>query len=664
MERSQLSERSRAKSLATSLVLAAWAAVCSVAPAAAQRANDVADCQSMDFERTVAGCTRLLDPSRREPPLVRSQVLNNRGLAYFLRNDYPRAIEDLSEAIRLNPKFAKPRVTRSMAYAAQGDRSREMQDLDEALRIDPRQAKAYQLRGAALSLQGQYDRAAQDLDLAIRLDPSEADSYRYRSLVRSRKGDLEAALADAAEWLKRDRRSAEPVSDHEAAVALGGLLRDDRQLARCVDIFSRALGAGSRPVGDDWKILSQRGICYERSRQWERAEQDLKQALALVPDQPDAMSSLGQAWLARGLNLEEGAGLIGRAAAMRPDDGDIIATLGFAHLQLGRYGEAVSSLERALKLKGDDPTIHDRLGDAFWRAGRKADAVVQWTKARSVERSADVLAGLDDKLRRGLPDVAPAIASPPPVVAAAVVPNVSAGTAGPGRRIALVIGNSAYQGVSALPNPRRDAAAVAAALKSVGFQIVRLEGDLAREKLIDALRTFAREAASADWAVIYFAGHGLEVGGMNYLVPVDAKLESDRDVQYEAVALEQVVGAVEGARKLRLVVLDACRDNPFVARMKRTVASRSIGRGLARVEPEGGTLVAYAAKGGEIALDGSGANSPFVGALLRHLPTPGLEIGKLFRQVRDDVLAATGRKQEPFVYGSLPGEDFFFVAGK
>jgi uncharacterized caspase-like protein len=125
-----------------------------------------------------------------------------------------------------------------------------------------------------------------------------------------------------------------------------------------------------------------------------------------------------------------------------------------------------------------------------------------------------------------------------------------------------------------------------------------------------------------------------------------------------------VLGSVEAARKLRLVILDACRDNPFVRQMRRTVASRSIGRGLGAIEPEGGTLVAYAAKHGQVALDGEGTNSPFVAALVQRLPTPGMEINKLFRVVRDDVIAATGRKQEPFVYGSLPGEDFFFVAGK
>src|SRR5262249_51047452 len=172
----------------------------------------------------------------------------------------------------------------------------------------------------------------------------------------------------------------------------------------------------------------------------------------------------------------------------------------------------------------------------------------------------------------------------PPVVAALPPPSPApVPPANPGRRVALVVGNSAYQTVPRLPNPRSDAELVAGALRAVGFQTVRLESDLARDKLIDALRAFGREAESADWALVYFAGHGVEVGGVNSLIPVDARIESDRDLQYEAVALEQVLGSVEAARKLRLVILDACRDNPFVRQMRRTVASRSIGRRLGPV---------------------------------------------------------------------------------
>lgn len=236
-----------------------------------------------------------------------------------------------------------------------------------------------------------------------------------------------------------------------------------------------------------------------------------------------------------------------------------------------------------------------------------------------------------------------------------------------GRRVALVIGNSLYQNVPKLPNPSSDAAAVGTALRAVGFQSVTVLNDLSREGTLNALRSFAAEAASADWAVIYYAGHGMEAAGMNYLVPVDAALKSDRDLSIEAVSLEQVLNAAERASSLRLVILDACRDNPFASQMKRslTVASRSVSRGLASVEPDAGTLVVYAAKHGETASDGDGTNSPFATAFMSNLKKPNLEIRRLFDYVRDDVMDVTRRQQQPFTYGSLSGrQEYFFVATK
>jgi len=232
-----------------------------------------------------------------------------------------------------------------------------------------------------------------------------------------------------------------------------------------------------------------------------------------------------------------------------------------------------------------------------------------------------------------------------------------------GDRIALVMGNSVYKNVPALTNPARDADTIASSLRAVGFKTVQLRNDLTREKLTDALQSFAAEADKADWAVVYFAGHGLEVNGTNYLIPVDARLAADRDVEFEAVPLDRVMNAVSGAKRLRLVMLDACRDNPFANQMRRSVATRTIGRGLANVEPEAGTLVVYAAKHGQVALDGDGGNSPFVTALTKRMNTPGLEVRRLFDHVRDDVLEMTNRAQQPFSYGSLPGsEDYYFRA--
>jgi len=233
-----------------------------------------------------------------------------------------------------------------------------------------------------------------------------------------------------------------------------------------------------------------------------------------------------------------------------------------------------------------------------------------------------------------------------------------------GKRVALVVGDSAYQNVPPLRNPANDAAMMEITFRQAGFDVVDARHDLSAQETRQALRQFADSAQDADIAVIYYAGHGVEVDGINYLIPVDARLERDNDVFDEALPLDRVLLAVEPARQLRLVILDACRDNPFAKTMKRTVASRAIGRGLAKVEPDSpNLLIAYSAKAGSTAQDGNGSNSPFTMALARHLTTPGLDIRKAFGFVRDDVLKNTGNQQEPFVYGSLGGEDVALVPG-
>jgi uncharacterized caspase-like protein len=233
------------------------------------------------------------------------------------------------------------------------------------------------------------------------------------------------------------------------------------------------------------------------------------------------------------------------------------------------------------------------------------------------------------------------------------------------KRVALVLGNSAYQNVARLPNPVNDGAAIAATLKDAGFDVVDSRHDLMAAETRRALRDFADRARDADIAVVYYAGHGIEVDGTNYLIPVDARLERDTDVYDEAFSLDRVLLAIEPAKRLRLVILDACRDNPFAKVMKRTVASRAIGQGLAKVEPASpNTLIAYAAKAGSTAADGDSRNSPFTSALVKHITTPGLDVRKAFGFVRDDVLKNTSNRQEPYVYGSLGGDDVPLVPAK
>src|SRR4051794_1042994 len=226
------------------------------------------------------------------------------------------------------------------------------------------------------------------------------------------------------------------------------------------------------------------------------------------------------------------------------------------------------------------------------------------------------------------------------------------------KRVALVLGNSNYQNVAPLANPVNDSSKIAATLKDAGFDVVDSRRDLAAAETRRALRDFADRARDADIAVVYYAGHGIEVDGGNYLIPVDARLERDTDIYDEGLSLDRILIAIEPAKKLRLVILDACRDNPFARTMKRTVATRAVGQGLAKVEPTSpNVLIAYSAKAGSTAADGDGTNSPFTIALAHHLTTPGLDVRRAFGFVRDEVLKTTANRQEPFVYGSLGGDD-------
>ena len=196
----------------------------------------------------------------------------------------------------------------------------------------------------------------------------------------------------------------------------------------------------------------------------------------------------------------------------------------------------------------------------------------------------------------------------------------------PERRVALVVGNSRYAHATPLRNPANDAKLLAASLRQTGFTEVRELYDADLSTLGRALKDFGDLAVGSDWAVIYFAGHGIEVGGANYLIPVDARLEQQAHVEDEAMPLSRVMSKVTGASKLQLVILDACRNNPFVPRMRGTGRqSRSIGSGLTAIEPETGVLVAYAARDGTTALDGetTSANSPYADALARHMARAG-----------------------------------------
>ncbi|RAI43926.1 tetratricopeptide repeat protein [Rhodoplanes roseus] len=190
--------------------------------------------------------------------------------------------------------------------------------------------------------------------------------------------------------------------DIEAILALGNILRDRKKYAECADVYGKAIDLVKNPSRPNWMIFYFRGICYERSKQWAKAEADLKKALELYPDQPHVLNYLGYSWIDQHVNLDDGMRLIRKAVDQRPDDGYIVDSLGWAYYRIGNYDEAIKHLERAVELKPMDPTINDHLGDAYWKVGRQLEAKFQWTHARDLKPEPDDLGKIEQKLKTGM----------------------------------------------------------------------------------------------------------------------------------------------------------------------------------------------------------------------------------------------------------------------
>jgi tetratricopeptide (TPR) repeat protein len=435
---------------------------------------------------------------------------------------------------------------------------------------------------------------------------------------------------------------------------------------RCVNASGReAIVACDRMIASGETGSRGRAVAYyHRGQAWlntgeyDRAIADFDASIRLDPASAWTWNNRGTAWYFKG---DRDRAFADFDAAVQRDPEYAIAwhNRGEVRKDKGDFNGAIADYSKAIGLDPsytaayvDRALTYERIGDL---AQAKQDFRIALSQPAKYNDGEQAQATARERLALLSP------AEPRPSTSA--IPSLPPPVHEAGRRIALVIGNAAYAAAPPLTNPPRDADLLAATLQKTGFETVRRISNLGREKFVEALQAFARDARQADWAVIYFAGHGIEIGGTNYLIPTDARLETDRDVQLEAISLDQVLAAVEGARKLRLVLLDACRNNPFLPQMRTTTATRSVSRGLAPMEPASGTLVVYAAKHGQTALDGWNGNSPFADALAKDLAVPGIEINKLFRIVHDDVMAATGGRQEPFTYGAMPGrEDYYFVS--
>ncbi len=257
---------------------------------------------------------------------------------------------------------------------------------------------------ALLSLADLYE-SLKKPELAIKIyERIPASSPLSRNAAIQMAANLDALERAEEAEKKLQALIAQHADDVEAIMALGNVMRGRKKFAECADVYSKGVSAIPNPEKANWVLFYFRGICYERSKQWPKAEGDLKKALALFPDQPHVLNYLGYSWIDQGVNLDEGMAMIKKAVQQRPDDGYIVDSLGWAYYRIGNYEEAVKQLERAIELKPEDPTINDHLGDAYWRVGRVLEAKFQWAHARDLKPEPEELPKIEEKLANGLPE--------------------------------------------------------------------------------------------------------------------------------------------------------------------------------------------------------------------------------------------------------------------
>jgi tetratricopeptide (TPR) repeat protein len=496
------------------------------------------------------------------------------------------------------------------------------------------------VKGQAFLTKNNHDKAIAAFDAAHAADPDNLAYINARGMAYEAKGDDDHAMADYNLILQM--RSNAPVALNNR----GTLYLRKGALQSALDDFNAAIKSNPNL----YLGHTNRGRVLTINKDYNGALADFAEAERIDPAAPQAHTYRCMTYTAMG-QFDQAIADCNAVIEKAPKNLFVLTSRADAYLAKGDLDAALKDYNFVLGINPNHVRAHAGRGQLF---EKKHDL----EQARADYRSAAfALTPYDNfdttqarqKARERL---------------AALMPQAPTG-ANAGRRVALIVGNGAYKNVHELANPPRDARLIAGALRDIGFQTVTLANDLSRDKFFEALQAFSRQAEKADWAVVYYAGHGLEIGGVNYLVPVDAKLMSDRDAESEAVALEQVIAAVGGARKLRLVMLDACRDNPFAPTMQRTISLKLVDRGLSNIEPEAGFMVVYAAKHGETALDGEGVDSPFAVAVAHDIKEPHVEVRKLFDIVRDDVWTASKHQQQPFTYGSPPGrEDFYFAAEK
>jgi tetratricopeptide (TPR) repeat protein len=615
-----------------------------VSPADARQNSDWRGCNARNADERISACTRIIDRGR-ESANNRASAYNNRGIAYFSKGENDRAIRDFDEAIQLKPRNHVLLYNRGFAYSNQSDYDRAIQDYDEAISLYPKYTIAFNDRGNAYYRKGDYDKAIRGYDDAIRLDPRNAIAYANRANAYRMKADYDRAIRDFDESIRLDPK------DSGALRGRGQLYADKGDYGRAISDLTEAI----RRRSDDADSYNVRGFVYKQQGENDSAIRDLDQAIKLQPKLALAFSNRGDAWRQRG---DVDRAIIDLDEAIRLDP-----SMTPAYVNRGLAYEKKGDIERA---KIEFGTALAKAPGKFTTTKEAREKARERLMALGATPAATVSADAQPQISPGpvsSSQVSPSQAAVSQASPAPVSLNES-GTIERGPRVALVIGNGAYANVSPLSNPSNDAREMAGALRELGFKVIEgynLDSTTMRGRIAD----FGAALPGAGVSLFYYAGHGMQVAGKNYLIPVDAKLERPSSLGVEAIEVGTVLSDMEAEKRINLVFLDACRDNPLsrsLARSFGTSRAAAVGQGLAQLNAGIGTLITFATSPDTVALDGSGKNSPFTAAMLKYIRTPGLEIRSMLTRVRADVIRATNERQVPWDHSSLTG-DFYFRPG-
>jgi tetratricopeptide (TPR) repeat protein len=508
-----------------------------------------------------------------------------------------------------------------------GQYDRAIAEATEAIKLNGKNAVSYWVRGAAYVGRNDYDQAIADLTRAIGIDPKYAAAYSWRAAAWKAKGDDDRALYDADQVVKLLPKLG---SGYNSRCLI---LENKGEYGQALPDCDTAV----KLTPENALYLINRGTVQFRQGNADRALEDFTRAIRLDPADEGGYTGRGEVLRAR-RDFDNALTDFDRAVKMNPKSARALVFRGLTHEAKGDVAAAQEDFKTALALP------------AFLSARGSGASYY-----RSVKREQDTararLAVLSDPNRKAEPQQRTALD-----------PQL--------RRIALVIGNGSYENTTPLANPANDARVVAKALRGMGFEVI--EGiDLKHEAMRSAINDFLRGATNAQIALAFYAGHGIQIDGKNFLLPVDVKLDG-KELTAGMTEMDQMLAGLDDQIRTNIVILDACRNNPVAQPSASAEASRSVNVRSGLAAPSGlgkgattgaGTLLAFATAPGQVALDGDSENSPFSSALARHIGTPGLEVQTMLTRVRAEVVAATRNAQVPWSNSSLLGE-IYLVGGK